>query len=1566
MGNRLSFIESEECIVSNDVKSFFSKIKVKWLEYFAQEFEKETSQKISFDNIDIRLPWKTYFRIFNNARNLIEKEEVVNERLHWHPAVDGYAMNTELLEDFTEDPPEGLPDDFTEDEESDGSDAEDDTIIEGSEIVKKQSTALITSQEEDGVTTEDNLTTGRSSTSAVTENNIHPAIGLMKKPKNRAWDPTKVSPIFFGYGSLKVAEIDKINEEKEKALQVAETKAINKIKNARINTLGELELGMKGRETVRLRKIDEVIAKYEITKKKKLEEFEKNKRDLPPMAFPAFKVTWESEYNAGEEAFEAEIAALRDKHKRITTIDQNNYHRRVEELEAFKEAEEQLVPSAERLEEIARIELSKWTDDLTAKCNLLDVARKEYEDLRAELEELKAQSTTSKDLQEIKSMLNVSETEIKVKQREVEDSLDWVENCEVLLNRSSRIRNLQDQLLPLFRLIAGLDRPADCLLVVMLAALSCLTYDSYEKKFSFFFTCYQPQSHSQSQSQTQPVPSPESEESVSSGSTKRGNQQLLFDANFICEVVRTFHDALFRLKYIPFSPNKVEIQNEVMRGFLDFKLSDQNSSLTLYETQIFLRSLYFWSEPICRILQVTKDDNFSTYQRNKMGAFALLSRGYIGPTTCKFRHHYDLIKYYPCMEPEHRQDIHDRAMNLGEYDPLKPDYSKFIIKPKKRGISKVVPLEHGHLSNIKYIRDIILNENAIKIQRVFRGVRERRIAEFAAKSLAFIEAKEIALREMKEKVMQEFRKRESASGVGKMKWDAQVRIRQAKLRTQGQAVSRADTVMIMMEEAIERAKEEILGRFKQMEEAEGYGADAAVEKLRAIQNGYLGPVNDVIGFKIFGVLFRVSAGDQSATDTEAMDRMNSPRGEKRILDVVALASKEEADGIEALGKKRTTDMIHGVYVCDSSLRGESLMHREMRIAMANPEPEARRFQGRLRAIDKTMTELKTYDLLQELPTKRLLIQFVKCLSLEDLIEDLREHFRFEKNASIIGRILKAICESDRENGVAWNQLTALQTRTESSIKLFVHNEAKKEVDGLEELIRRKMSILEDDTPEEDVIISEYDRLNGLVVRYKETLSELLRSNEKTKEKMRKVMMSYLEMNRRKHYIELLKIRKSGESFKPVVTLEHRQNWIVRLHTALRSAETTPEEQQLKYTEIRSVTSDFVEQATRDSMIIIQEFCLPKHRKTIPVSQEEIIDGRSNKCGRGHEDGKTHIFEAHNIIYRVCKDYHGIFNGADEYAFKAAGNDRLGSYHYFKCHFSKVNLPLIVTIDYYGYRVHAMSKLTHEKIAFNDEGEVRKISQELVYGIQNRGNSFLNKNKVINSQFRQAAATLNLSEHNVKGLKDINPIKTFCSAEIRIYRGQDEYFYARDFWRSFPSENHEETQHLPPAPRAQSIFWRLLRPEFCRSYPIALSPDGCCSIVKDTVDERKQYEDIQNATKHLLSVTVPTFINHLCTMDFSLPLSLGLGIDLTSEMHHRGINIRHLGYIRSLIWQELYGTVSLFFNCNYMTTQFDLRDDVRNGFQIKIGGELFTVKETKKKQNYVSYHSYSYDVCWRIL
>jgi hypothetical protein len=103
-----------------------------------------------------------------------------------------------------------------------------------------------------------------------------------------------------------------------------------------------------------------------------------------------------------------------------------------------------------------------------------------------------------------------------------------------------------------------------------------------------------------------------------------------------------------------------------------------------------------------------------------------------------------------------------------------------------------------------------------------------------------------------------------------------------------------------------------------------------------------------------------------------------------------------------------------------------------------------------------------------------------------------------------------------------------------------------------------------------------------------------------------------------------------------------------------------------------------------------------------------------------------------------------------------------------------------------------------------------------------------------------------------------------------------------------------------------------------------------------------------ATRFLVTETIPAFAESLVTREYSLPVSEGLGLDLSMEMHNRGINLRHLGLVRSLLWRSVPGTVNIYFHEVVIRTSRDLRDEVRSGERVKIEGvaEVFTVHETQ--------------------
>jgi len=1007
-----------------------------------------------------------------------------------------------------------------------------------------------------------------------------------------------------------------------------------------------------------------------------------------------------------------------------------------------------------------------------------------------------------------------------------------------------------------------------------------------------------------------------------------------------------FHTAFHVLNYLPFPPVEEEVTYITERAFLDRGMHDfSKAELNQYELKQFLVTCLGTCKPLCSLLGIAPRELYGSYQRNKMSVIMLNQKGLVNMSTCRYRYHYSLIQYKPLLHPEHVASIHDLALGMGANDPLRSDYTKFTKKAKKASDSYVVPLDTGHLTNLMYHSNKIRQESAIVIQTMARAYIQRRQAEFEAKRRAFSSAKQLAMQEMKEKVLNEFKRREASEGTAKMKWDAQVRMRQAKLRSSGTNLSRADVVMVMMEEAITRSREEIEARFRKLEEEEGL--DPVVEEDEVSET----PEEDTTGdmtFSLFG-LIKKKAGTEDILKEDAED-VGTPREDDDDAPPAEDVYRNEAE-IEQLKleQNRSRQMILGKYIYDPEAKGETFNETIFRFAMMNPEPTYEHLWIRLKSVDKNMTDVKLRELLSEVPSKRLLMLYLKQIARPELEEELRSHYRIARNQSYIADVLKCICETDLETGYLKKFLDSYTDVAEGGLRALVSDDISKSISEIEYMVEKRFHGAEGRIPELDIVKAELDRVSAHYKRFRTSSIEIERTISQLRLRYKKISLSVGEMAKKQFVVQSIYDSKLGVPQARIpITSEHRHNWMRRVNTALRRPANTLQEAEIKFGEIRCVCKEFLEYATHDAMVIIQEHFQPKEFRSTPILSEKYVRGRSSALGRG-VDGKSYTYEAHNIIYTVCLDYNGVFDGSDEFSLKAGGFERLGSVEYFKCHTPRLNIPIVATIDYFGFRVIAVSKLPTETILFTDEGEVKKIKEEQLHGMKDDGDRFVNKSKTVFNLLRQTAQKLNLAEHGCRGMQDMSGTKTYCSSEIKIYKASDDEFYMKDFWRAFPAEDPGETPYFTPTPRGQSVFWRQLRPEFVRRYEKPLSPDAICAAAYGQPDEKEHYDNAKDATKYLVQHVIPRYTETLCNREYTQALADGLGVDLTTELHDQGIGIRHLGYIRGLMWRKLPGTFNIFFNERFIRTSVDLRGEVTNGMFIRLAGVMYTVTETDKRK-----------------
>lgn len=161
-------------------------------------------------------------------------------------------------------------------------------------------------------------------------------------------------------------------------------------------------------------------------------------------------------------------------------------------------------------------------------------------------------------------------------------------------------------------------------------------------------------------------------------------------------------------------------------------------------------------------------------------------------------------------------------------------------------------------------------------------------------------------------------------------------------------------------------------------------------------------------------------------------------------------------------------------------------------------------------------------------------------------------------------------------------------------------------------------------------------------------------------------------------------------------------------------------------------------------------------------------------------------------------------------------------------------------------------------------------------------------------------------------------------------------------------NHDFSLLFRQAPRGHSIFWRQLRPEFVKSYKHKLSPDALSSLAKDGGDGVEHNQRVHEATNILVKTAIPRFADEL-----SLKTEEELSkMDISLEMHKRGINMRHIGLLRSNFWFTVHGPVAVKFGEPRIVSQANhaLSVEVKPGYLVNIQGQEFKVADKEYYPN----------------
>eukprot|EP01126_Amoeba_proteus_P043502 TRINITY_DN4779_c0_g1_i5.p1 TRINITY_DN4779_c0_g1~~TRINITY_DN4779_c0_g1_i5.p1 ORF type:complete len:470 (+),score=93.17 TRINITY_DN4779_c0_g1_i5:729-2138(+) len=364
--------------------------------------------------------------------------------------------------------------------------------------------------------------------------------------------------------------------------------------------------------------------------------------------------------------------------------------------------------------------------------------------------------------------------------------------------------------------------------------------------------------------------------------------------------------------------------------------------------------------------------------------------------------------------------------------------------------------------------------------------------------------------------------------------------------------------------------------------------------------------------------------------------------------------------------------------------------------------------------------------------------------------------------------------------------------------------------------------------------------------------------------------------------------------------DYVKDWSKEFQKRLREVD---EEQ--KYAALSRLSRDFLYVAETYGRIIISELFLPFGVKTIQPRARMGVAGGSKYICQG-------------ILFKLTLDVHfpsnhtWLYGGTkqnDEKAMKAACNELKGLTAFFQAGIEGLCFPLIELIHYRGFCLLAISILPL--------GE-----NSILYGSNNGGLTVHADDPFVNDLMKSAGIAMNLRGHVIQGKEIYGP------GDIEVHIGKnplygeiegvpENSYYVLDFARVLPPEGPVPQVERP----GNKVFYDLLRANYVRTYvkrfkdgqmqPCSLCSDSFSGWLKDEPNTNQINSDTLWASLVLYDNRIPYVAQKLATKyetkkkEYDKFGLVGIPIEggeLVAYIHKKGINCRHLGWVRMCLEQ----------------------------------------------------------------
>jgi hypothetical protein len=245
---------------------------------------------------------------------------------------------------------------------------------------------------------------------------------------------------------------------------------------------------------------------------------------------------------------------------------------------------------------------------------------------------------------------------------------------------------------------------------------------------------------------------------------------------------------------------------------------------------------------------------------------------------------------------------------------------------------------------------------------------------------------------------------------------------------------------------------------------------------------------------------------------------------------------------------------------------------------------------------------------------------------------------------------------------------------------------------------------------------------------------------------------------------------SSGSTKPnfILNSSVERDWTREWLEVVHLPQETPSDRVFRSNSIDKISSEFALAASNIATVIIEEFHLLAVQKSIKAVAAGGIAG-----GEKYMQG--------GIFFKFALDIHNLYGG-NEAAQKSASHELKGMRAFFGSGVKGLDCPLVVIIDYLGYRIMATSLLPLAK-------------NSLVYGSQDQCRTVHSSNEMCNKLMEIAGEKLNLKPHKVGPAE--SPVELVGPGDIEVHMASltnKTQFFVLDTARTAPAE--APTQQLP--------------------------------------------------------------------------------------------------------------------------------------------------------------------------